>query len=166
MGKEVANMLRAYLVFFPALLTVPSLIVAQDSTAARSQAELAREADSVRRVYPDSRTRSDSLAQRAGEREQANLAHEMTECAAYLTILSQIPGNSEALKNTYLGMADTVGRHAIYLTGDGEVYAARSQLAAQRMVDEEMREWDRVAVLNAKYGPSCAAYVRALRDGS
>ena len=95
--------------------------------------------------------------------EQANLAHEMTECAAYLTILSQIPGNSESLKNTYLGMADTVGRRAVDLTGDKGVYAARFQLAVQRMVDDEMKKWDRVAVLNAKYGRSCALYVQALR---
>jgi hypothetical protein len=89
----------------------------------------------------------------------------MTECAAYLTILSQIPANSEALKQTYKAMADTVGHHAIGLTEDGEVYVARFQLAVRRMVDEEMREWDRVAVLNAKYGATCADFVRALRLG-
>jgi hypothetical protein len=37
-----------------ALLACPSQINAQDSTAARPQAELAREADSIRAAYADS----------------------------------------------------------------------------------------------------------------
>ncbi len=40
-----------HLAFSAALLAYPPLIRAQDTTAARSQAELAREADSVRAAY-------------------------------------------------------------------------------------------------------------------
>lgn len=47
-------MLRIHLGLFPAFLTTPTSIVSQDTSAARSQAELVREADSVRATYADS----------------------------------------------------------------------------------------------------------------
>jgi hypothetical protein len=59
-------------------------------------------------------------------RDVANMAHEMTKCVAYLTIISQMPGNPENLRNTYLAMADSVGRRAIELTGDSEVLCSQT----------------------------------------
>jgi hypothetical protein len=60
--KEELAMFRTYLLVFPALFVVPSLLLAQDTAASRSQADIAREADSVRHAYADSIAHSEPTA--------------------------------------------------------------------------------------------------------
>jgi hypothetical protein len=96
------------------------------------------------------------------QRDRANLAHELTTCAAYYQFISHLPGLTEEAKQGLRANSDELGTYAINLS-DGELYAARFKLAVETMGREMSDTWDRVSIINAKYGYPCRDLLGAVR---
>ncbi|HEY7482763.1 MAG TPA: hypothetical protein VH680_19780, partial [Gemmatimonadales bacterium] len=63
----------------------------------------------------------DSLEQAVMARERANTAHELTICAAYFMLVSQLPGLPDSTTEGLVAQSNLVGEQAISLSTESEV---------------------------------------------
>jgi hypothetical protein len=76
--------------------------------------------------------------------------------------ISATPGLSDETREGLRANSDELGAPAIELS-DAELYASRLQLAVETMEREMNSSWDRVSVINAKYGYQCKDLLTAIR---